>query len=40
MSAQNALCLPILPNLLTQLVSNIPHDNLDNLNLNVWLLEP
>ena len=40
LSAQIPLCLPILPNLLTQPFSQIPHRNLQNLNLHAWLLEP
>ena len=37
MSSQNALSLPNLPNLLTQPFNQIPHRNLTNLNLHVWL---
>ena len=40
MSSQVPLSLPILPNLLTQPFNQIPHRNLTNLNLHVWLLEP
>ena len=40
MSSQIPLSLPNLPNLLTQLFNQIPHRNLTNLNLHVWLLEP
>ena len=40
MSSQVPICLPILPNLLTQPFNQIPHRNLTNLNLHAWLLEP
>ena len=40
MSSQVPLCLPNLPNLLTQPFNQIPHRNLGNLNLHAWLLEP
>ena len=40
MSTQIPLCLPILPNLLTQPFNQIPHRDLQNLNLHAWLLEP
>ena len=40
MSSQVPISLPILPNLLTQPFSQIPHRNLANLNLHAWLLEP
>ena len=40
MAAQVPLCLPNLPNLLTQPFNQAPHDNLVNLNLHAWLLEP
>ena len=37
MSSQIPLCLPNLPNLLTQPFNQIPHRNLSNLNLHAWL---
>ena len=40
MSSQIPLCLPSLPNLLTQPFNQTPHRNLTNLNLHAWLLEP
>ena len=40
MSSQIPLCLPNLPDLLTQPFNQIPHRNLTNLNLHAWLLEP
>ena len=40
MSSQIPLSLPFLPNLLTQPFNQIPHQNLTNLNLHAWLLEP
>ena len=40
MSSQVPLCLPNLPNLLTQPFNQIPHRNLTTLNLHAWLLEP
>ena len=40
MSSRIPLCLPNLPNLLTQLFDQILNRNLSNLNLHVWLLEP
>ena len=40
MSSQVPINLPILPNLLNQPFSQIPHRNLANLNLHAWLLEP
>ena len=39
-SNQIPLCLPNLPNLLTEPFSQILHKNLPNLNLHAWLLEP
>ena len=39
MSSQIPLCLPNLPNLLTQPYNQTLHRNLTNLNLHVWLLE-
>ena len=40
MSSQVPLSLPNLPNLLTQPFNQIHHQNLTNLNLHAWLLEP
>ena len=40
MAAQVPLCLPNLPNLLTQPFNQAPHGNLASLNLHAWLLEP
>ena len=40
MAAQVPLCLPQVPDLLTQPFNRVPHDNLSNLNLHAWLLEP
>ena len=40
MLSQISLCLPNLPNLLTQPFNQILHRNLSNLNLHAWLLEP
>ena len=40
MSSQIPLCLPSLPNLLTQPFNQTLHWNLSNLNLHAWLLEP
>ena len=40
MSSRIPLCLPNLPNLLTQPFNQTPHRNLTNLNLHAWLLEP
>ena len=40
MTSQVPLCLPTIPNLLTQPFNQAPHDNLSNLNLHAWLLEP
>ena len=39
MSSQIPLCLPNLPNLLSQPFSQIPHKNLMNPSLHAWLLE-
>ena len=39
MSSQIPLCLPNLPNLLTQPFNQTPHRNLSNLNLHAWFLE-
>ena len=39
-SSEIPLCLPNLPNLLTQHFNQIPHKNLSNLNLYVLLPEP
>ena len=40
MSSQIPLCLPSLPNLVTQPFNQTLHRNLSNLNLHAWLLEP
>ena len=40
MSSQIPLCLPNLPNLLSQPFNQTLHRNLSNLNLHAWLLEP
>ena len=40
MSSQVPLSLPDRPDLLTQPFNQTPHDNLVNLNLHAWLLEP
>ena len=40
MPSQIPLCLPNLPNLLTQPFNRILHRNLSHLNLHAWLLEP
>ena len=40
MSSQIPLCLPSLPNLVTQPFNQNLHRNLSNLNLHAWLLEP
>ena len=40
MSSQIPLCLPNLPNLVTQVFNQTLHKNLSNLNLHAWLLEP
>ena len=40
MSSQIPLCLPNLPNLVSQPFNQILHRNLSNLNLHAWLLEP
>ena len=40
MSSQIPLCLPNLPNLVSQPFNQTLHRNLSNLNLHVWLLEP
>ena len=39
-SSQIPLCLPNLPNLLSQPFNQVLHRNLSNLNLHAWLLEP
>ena len=39
MSSQIPLCLPSLPNLITQPSNQALHKNLSNLNLHAWLLE-
>ena len=40
MSSQIPLCLPNLPNLISQPFHQTQHRNLSNLNLHAWLLEP
>ena len=40
MSNQIPLCLPNIPNLLSQPFNQVLHRNLSNLNLHAWLLEP
>ena len=40
MSSQIPLCLPNLPNLVTQPFNQTLHKNLSNINLHAWLLEP
>ena len=40
LSSQIPLCLPIHPDLVTQLFNKARHRNLTNLNLHAWLLEP
>ena len=40
MSSQIPLCLPNLPNLVSQPFNQTLHRNLLNLNLHAWLLEP
>ena len=40
MSSQLPLCLPSIPNLVSQLFNQVLHRNLANLNLHAWLLEP
>ena len=40
MSSQIPLCLPNLPNLVSQPFNQVLHRNLSNLNLHAWLLEP
>ena len=40
MSSQIPLCLPSLPNLVSQPFNQVLHRNLSNLNLHAWLLEP
>ena len=40
MSSQIPMCLPSLPNLVTQPFNQTLHRNLANLNLHAWLLEP
>ena len=39
-SSQIPLCLPNLPNVVTQPFNQTLHKNLSNLNLHAWLLEP
>ena len=40
MSNQIPLCLPSIPNLVSQPFNQVLHRNLSNLNLHAWLLEP
>ena len=40
MSSQIPLCLPNIPNLVSQPFNQVLHRNLSNLNLHAWLLEP
>ena len=40
MSSQIQLCLPYVPNLLTQPFIQTPHRDLSNVNLHAWFLEP
>ena len=40
MSSQIPLCLPSIPNLVSQPFNQVLHRNLLNLNLHAWLLEP
>ena len=40
MSSQIPLCLPSIPNLVSQPFIQVLHRNLSNLNLHAWLLEP
>ena len=40
MSSQIPLCLPTIPNLVSQPFNQVLHRNLSNLNLHAWLLEP
>ena len=40
MSSQVPLCLPNIPNLVSQPFNQVLHRNLSNLNLHAWLLEP
>ena len=40
MSSQIPLCLPNIPNLVSQPFNQVLHRNLPNLNLHAWLLEP
>ena len=39
-SSQIPLCLPNIPNLVSQPFNQVLHRNLSNLNLHTWLLEP
>ena len=39
-SSQIPLCLPNIPNLVSQPFNQVLHKNLSNLNLHAWLLEP
>ena len=40
MSSQIPLCLPNIPNLVSQPFNQVLHKNLSNLNLHAWLLQP
>ena len=40
MSSQIPLCLPSIPNLVSQPFNQVLHRNLSNVNLHAWLLEP
>ena len=40
MSSQIPLCLPNIPDLVSQPFNQVLHKNLSNLNLHAWLLEP
>ena len=40
MSSQIPLCLPSIPNVVSQPFNQVLHRNLSNLNLHAWLLEP
>ena len=40
MSSQIPLCLPSIPNLVSNPFNQVLHRNLSNLNLHAWLLEP
>ena len=40
MLAQVPICLPQIPDLVTQPFNQVQHDNLLNINQHAWLLEP